>query len=458
MSQFMESVRGRQQNAQSRGPGRELQANLCLQVSGYDQDAPDGGRVIGVAVSPEWARGAEFSVRMLTQEEALATHRKDKSAQDNAKFFSKQITIGKLANGQKVGNNRVDPIQIGSFIMAYGATKDGARPESGPAPWKAQYIDNFGNDASRRIETGLARVTVKPEREYQGRHFGPQGSMELLYAADAQVVTSIDGLKRFFEDYLQGEVNGAINDAIAAVRVVSDLPASDGQEPRSQVFSGMLYAAKKDLEVTTDNGPKTIKVPASAADTFQKAATGQPGLVRTVIAALSGDKTGLDERNQKLVADLQADLAAGKVRIEVIPGQQLPIIGTSLEDLMRANSKLANAAAKCQYKNAENKVVNGFVKMTTGVKVEPRFGGGPDSVFVTQFAADVGAKGMSINSVITPNVKPVWGVDREAAAERDAQAAANSGADAHPGIDADHDADPAPAEQERHAEAAAPGM
>ncbi|SFF33245.1 hypothetical protein [Paracidovorax wautersii] len=458
MSQFMESVRSRQQSAQSRGPGRELQANLCLQVTSYDLEAPDGGRVIGVAMSPEWARGHEFSVRMLTQEEAKATHRKDKSPAENAKFFSKQITIDKLANGQMVGRNQVDPIKVGSYIMAYGATKDGARPETGPAPWKAQYIDNFGNDASRRIETGMARVTVKPAHEYQGRYYGAQGSMELLYPGDAQVVTSFDGMKRFFDDYLPGEIDGVINDAIAVVRVVSDLPAVDGQQPRSQVFSGMVYSAKKELNVTVDSGSKVIKVPASGAETLKKVTNGKSGLARTVVAAMSGDTKGMSPQEQDMVAKLQADLAAGKVRIEVVPGRQIPIIGTSLEDLMRSNSKLANAAAKCQYKNADGVVVNGFVKMTTGVKVESRLGGGPDSVFVTSFAADVGAKGMSINSVITPNVKPEWGLSREAAAERDAQAAANSGADANPGVDADRDDDAAPQEPDRHAEASAPGM
>lgn len=435
MSQFMQSVN--QSRARGSRSGFEFQANICIEVTGYDLAAPDGARVLGIARAPAWAQGQEFSIRLQNEQESKETFRKGKDAKANDKFFKTRPSIENLANGYKVGKNTVEPMQEGGFLMLYGCVRDGKTNDGEPQRFKAQYPQNFGNDPSRSVMAGVARITYREERVENGRTFGARGQMEILSPEHAAMITSIDGLRNFYADFMAGEVNGVQYDGMVALRLVEDLPAEPGKDVRSQVYTGFAYAAKSEVQVPAGEETRTIRVPASAEESFA-ALAGREGVSRLVYAALSGEREGLEAKEAQQADQIAADLAAGALRVEAIPGRVLPIVGDSLEEVMDKESMLGKNASRCQYQTEDGKSLNGFVRLTTGVMTKAQ-DGAPDSIIVTRFATDVGAKGMSINSVVTPNVKPVWGQSRERAAEQAAAKAAEQGADATQGVDYNND-------------------
>eukprot|EP01035_Chromulina_nebulosa_P005664 gene5664-7687_t len=194
MSEFMKRFNSGGGNGQRRGP---VQANICLQISGHDLTAPNGGVVHGVVVSPHWLEGDQVQVRLTNEAESVATFRKDRSPAENQKFFRTRPTIEKLMNGFKVGRNDIPPMNEGGYLMMYSATKDhDATVEGQPQVWKAQYADNFGNDPSYSVRNAFTRVRVEEATEKSSA----RGSVEMLFPGDARLIKSIDDLRAFYAD------------------------------------------------------------------------------------------------------------------------------------------------------------------------------------------------------------------------------------------------------------------
>jgi len=295
MSQFMQSVN--QSRARGSRSGFEFQANICIEVTGYDLAAPDGARVLGIARAPAWAQGQEFSIRLQNEQESKETFRKGKDAKANDKFFKTRPSIENLANGYKVGKNTVEPMQEGGFLMLYGCVRDGKTNDGEPQRFKAQYPQNFGNDPSRSVMAGMARITYREERVENGRTFGARGQMEILSPEHAAMITSIDGLRNFYADFMAGEVNGVQYDGMVALRLVEDLPAEPGKDVRSQVYTGFAYAAKSEVQVPAGEETRTIRVPASAEESF------------AALAGREGVGVELEDERQLTVAALELHVA-----------------------------------------------------------------------------------------------------------------------------------------------------
>ena len=430
MSEFMQSFAGRRNGSSGRARP-PLQTNIALQITGHDLTAPNGGVVHGIVRAPDWLAGDEVSVRLTTEAESLATFRQQKwdgakqayvpySDSENQKFFRTRPTIQKLMEGFKVGKNDIEPMQAGGLLMFYGATKDQV-VEGAPTVWKAQYPENYGNDASRDIIHGAGRISL----DVGGEGKRPRAYLDVLFPDDAKVITSIDGLKAYYEDFMQGEVNGVDHSAQSVIRLISQ----DGG-----VKSLFTYSARNSVDIPGLNeseAPRKVGVSAPAAQTFKEAVEEgkqAKGLLKVLAVALGANYT-LDANGADMAGKLKNDLTAGKIKIEAIPGRRIPVVGSSLEDLLDADSKLSKQAKRCLV-SVEGRAdkAPGFVKMTVGLMTSPAKGGGvPDNTIVTKFAADEFAKARTVDYLATANHTPVFTRDREKEAEKAAEAAASAG-------------------------------
>lgn len=421
MSQFMKSF-GNNSSGGGRGNRPPLQTNICLQIRGHDPSAPHGGTVHGVVVAPAWLAGEEVGVRLMNEAESVATFRKDRSPAENRKFFDKsRPTIDKLMNGFQVGRNQIPAMGEGGFLMMYGCTKDVVSKEQGvPTVWKAQYAENFGNDAGRRIlYPGLGRVTVNEATETHSAY----GNLDMLYPQFATTIQSIDDLRQFFDVCMDGQHDGTEHNAQSVIRAIT---------PGGDVKSFFTYSAKAKVE--REDGT-TFNVPASAAQTWKEAVeegVQAKGAIKVIAAALKGDYAGLSAEHAGMAKGLNADLAAGTIMLEAIPGRRIPLVGDSLEWVMDPGNKLSKAAARCNMKVEDGqspdgfRMVKGFVGMTVGVMERgPRAPGLPEAIIVTKFAVDEFAKAKGPSFIPTENFKPAYTQRVDQAAE---QAAANAAA------------------------------
>jgi len=432
MSEFFNSQTGqgsRTGGARSRPP---LQANIALQITGHDLSAPNGGVVFGVVRAPDWMEGDQVAVRLTTMEESIATFRKDKTPAENAKFEKTRPTIEKLMSGYKVGRNDVEPMQVGGLLFVSGCTKDvAATAEGEPQVWKGAYAENYGNDASRDVFHGFAKVNVR-EATAQYRM---AADLDILFPKAAHQIGSLQDLRNFFDTCMDGQLNGVTHNANAALRVFS-MNSAQGDSP--QVQSKMVWSARKEVTVDADEPggePRTFKIPASAEQTWQEAVVQgaqSNGYLKMVAVALSSesDFPGLTPAQIGVANKLREGLASGELRIEAIPGRRIPIVGSSLDDLMDPGTTLARNASKClvSVDGSDNKVP-GYVKMTVGVMTGPARSGQdlPDSIIVTKFAPDAFAKARTLNFVPTDNFTPAFTAAREADSQREASDAAKAG-------------------------------
>src|ERR1035437_238044 len=390
MSEFLRNLSGQRQAGGTRSaPRPPLQANLCLQIVGWDAAAPKGGVVKGVVRTPDWLAGEEVALRLQSVEEGAETFRKGKTAAENLKFDKTRPSISKLMSGFKVGKNDIEPMQVGGLLMAFGAIKDvAASVDGGPVTWKAQYIRNYGNDSSRDVLYGLVKVHV----DAGDANRRPRASLDLLSPRDSRLINSIDDFRKFYDECMVGQFDGVEHHANAAIRLI----APDG----NQVKSLMTYSVYNKVSVPSKvegDEPIEISVPATAEQTWKEAVEDgkqAKGMLKLIAAALSGDSSKLDPSQARMAQALKADLASGKLKIEAIPGRRLPIVGTSLDDVLDESNHLYKEARKClvAQDGSDNKVP-GFVRVSVGVMVSAPDGGNrPDSMIVTQFAADAFVK------------------------------------------------------------------
>lgn len=463
MSEFMRSVNGGSARQAGNRP-REIQANICIQIRDFDLSAPGGAAVIGIARSPAFLEGQEVSIRLQNENESLATFRKDKDGKANEKFFRTRPTIEKLHDGYRVGRNDVPAMQPGGFLMMYGCLRDGRAPEGSPEQWKAQYPENFGNDMNRDVFAGVGRVTVRDAREEGGRSYKASGKIELLSPADARLVSSLEELKGFYDDWMVGDRGGVQNDAMAALRICD--------KATNTVKSCFVFTPRVPVEVpdVQNGGMREIKIPGNS-EAARSQLKQSDGLQKIIYLALAKDFSGLESSDKK-VSDtarfakmLAGELESGKLTLEAIPGMVIPLVGDSLEEAMDPASKLGRVAQRSWYKKdpsasagAKDNMANGFVRMTVGIMTSEVVGA-PQSVIATRFAADANAYAYGINNVRTANVSPAFGKQRDQQAEQQSeQAAAAGGHDAHPGNF--HGDEPVGVERERSNDAPemAPGM
>ena len=462
MSEFMKSFNSGSGNGGQRGRG-PLQTNLCLQIAGHDLSAPNGGVVKGVVVAPAWLAGDEVAVRLMNEAESMVTFRKDRTPTENRKFFDKsRPTIEKLMSGFKVGRNDIPAMQAGGYLMMYGCTKDhDACVEGQPTVWKAQYAENYGNDPSRNILHGVARVSIEPATENSRAY----GNIDMLFPRATSLVHTIDDLRAFYDDCMDGQLNGTEHNAQAVIRLI----AEDGG-----IKTFFTYSARQEVDLPVGDGGETqrVKVPASSEQTWKEAVqegVQAKGAIKMIAAALSGDYAGLPADRVASAQALSADLANGTIKIEAMPGRRIPLVGDSLEWAMDPDNKLFKQAKRCEMKQEDPRnpgpdnarTVLGYVGMTVGVmSMTPRAAGLADPIIVTKFSADEFAKAKSVNYIVTENFQPSYSRERDQKAANEAAAAGAQGSVPEskyeePDMpDADQQAVP---ESEREHEAA-PGM
>lgn len=424
MSEFMQNFTASKSGGSSGFARRPLQANIALQITGHDLSAPNGGVVHGVVRSPEWLAGDQVSVRMTTEAESGATFREKYTPAENTKFFRTRPTIEKLMSGFKVGKNDIEPMQVGGFLMMYGATKDlAATKEGSPTVWKAQYPENFGNDASRDVVHGVARVTLDAGAD--GKL--PRANIDILFPKNAVDLKNIGDLHDFFADHMEGQQNGVDYNAQSVLRLVSK---------DDTVKTLWTYSSRAPLEIPAavdGDEPRKVTVSASSEQTWKDGVVDGKhgrGLLRVIAAALGANGLELDANHARLAGMIKADLASGALHIEAIPGRRIPVVGSSLEDLLDPDTKASKQAQRCLVAiEGNNNKVPGFVGMTVGTMTSPARGGAnlPDTVIVTKFSADDFAKARTVDFLNTANYHPPFTVKREAEAENNAEAAANAG-------------------------------
>lgn len=428
MSEFMKQFNSGSGNGARTGRG-PLQTNLCLQISGHDLSAPNGGVVQGVVVAPAWLAGDQVAVRLMNEAESMATFRKDRTPTENRKFFDKsRPTIEKLMTGFKVGRNDIPAMNAGGYLMMYGCTKDhDAFVEGQPTVWKAQYAENYGNDPSRDILHGVARVSIEPATENSRAY----GNIDILFPRAASLVQSIDDLRGFFEDCMDGQLNGTEHNAQAVIRLIAN---------NGDVKSFFTYSARQEVQFTGEDGQaRTVKVPASAAQTWKEAVEDgvqAKGGIKMIAAALSGDYKGLSPDLARSAQAINADLASGELKIEAMPGRRIPLVGDSLEWAMDPSNKLSRQAKRCEMKQEDPRnpgeqnarTVLGYVGMTVGVMaMTPRADGLAEPLIVTKFSADEFAKAKSVKYIVTENFQPAYSRDRDQKAANEAVAAGTQG-------------------------------
>jgi len=455
MSEFMKRFNAGGGNGQRRGP---LQTNICLQISGHDLTAPNGGVVQGVVVAPPWLEGDRVQVRLTNEAESVATFRKDRSAAENQKFFRTRPTIEKLVNGYKVGRNDVPPMIEGGYLMLYSATKDhDATVEGQPQVWKAQYADNFGNDPSYSVRHAFTRVRVEEATEKTPA----RGSVEMLFPSDARLINTIDELRGFYADCMDGQLHGVEHNANAVLRLIA---------PGGEVKTFMTYSARQEVQIQdADGNPLTVKVPASHEQTWKEAVVDgaqAKGGVKLIAAALSGNFEGLQGKEADLAKQLAGEFQRGEVKLEAIPGRRVPLVGASLEWALEPGNKLERQAKRCLAKvedgqnPGQTRTVPGFVAMTVSlITMPPRAEGMPERQIIAKFAADEFAKARTVSYIPTENVKTQYSQERDLKSAEASAAAAEKGGIAassyEPPEVPDHEAELEAAESQA---LAAPGM
>lgn len=459
MSEFFNSMQqkstGSNSGSRSRPP---LQANIALQITGHDLSVPNGGVVHGIARSPEWLAGEQISIRLTNQDESVGTFRARYTEAENAKFFKTRPTVAQLMGGFKVGRNEIEPMKVGGFLMMYGATKDlAATTEGQPTVWKAQYPENYGNDASRDVIHGAVRVSLDPGNEAAGKN--ARASVDVLFTGQATVLRSIEDLRNFFDDHMEGQKNGVDQSANSVLRVVS----RDGATK-----SLWTYSSRNTVEVppaVDGDEPRKYSVSASAEQTWKdgvEEGKHAKGMLKVIAVALGAQGLVLEDAQAAIAKGLALDLQNDEIFIEAIPGRRIPIVGSSLDDLMTEGTKLASQANKClvAVEGRDNKIP-GFVKMTVGTMTSTPRGGGnlPDTTIVTKFAADDFAKARTLDYLSTAIYTPQFTQAREAEQKQDAEKASQAG-----GVETARHQDSAPEQQDdaqnyaKPAEASSPTM
>lgn len=423
MSEFMKRFNSGGGNGQRRSP---LQTNICLQISGHDLTAPNGGVVHGVVVAPGWLAGDEISARLTNEAESLATFRKEHTPAENKKFFKNRPTIEKMLTGFRVGANEIPPMTVGGYMMLYSATKDhDATVEGQPKVWKAQYAENFGNEATHEVRHAFTRVNLEAETE----NLPARGSVEMLFPADARLIKDLDDLRGFYADCMDGQLGDVEHNANAALRLIA---------PGGEVKTFMTYSARQEVQIQdSDGNPLTVKVAASHEQTWKEAVvdgTQAKGALKLIAAALSGNFEGLQGGQADLAKQLAGEFERGEVKLEAIPGRRIPLVGASLEWALTPGNKLERQAKKClaTIEDAGNpgqaRTVPGFVPMTVSLMCMPaRAEGLPERQIVAKFAADEFAKARTVSYIPTANVETRYSQERDLKAAEASVAAAEQG-------------------------------
>lgn len=416
-------------------PRKPYQTNLCLQVSGFDLTHPAGPVAKGIVVGHPMMEGEEVSVRLYKREEAEVSYFSAKPKNWLDTHFSRRPSIENFSNGFKVGRNVIPPMEPGALLMLHGCIKDwDAMPDgSTERVWKSQYAESFTKTPESVVLYGAGKVDV---REYGGKTFA---NLDLLKVADAVVIQTNDDVVKFYADYMEPTTTvgaGSLNVENIATSPIANFRLVN--ERTGQQWSAFAYNQSVKKEFQTDEGPKQFSVPGDMADSYLAAfvqGTQSQGKLKLLGAALSPELfDALDDESIKADAAVLRDrLQSGELKIEAIPGLRIPIVGTSLEELLGEGTQL-NRAFNETFMPIENaarqrEFVPGFMPMTVSVMPgKSPVEGQPRGVIVSKFVNDENARPRSMNLLRTNNWVPDFTREREQAqAQRAEQAAAKGG-------------------------------
>lgn len=408
----------------------QSQKNLCIQLAGFDLDAPGGAQAKGVVIAPDYVAGMSVGIRMMTEQECLQGFRSKRSAQENAKFFRARPTIEKWANGYTVGRNTIDPMNIGGLMMFHGCTFDRDNSTDELPVYKAEYAENYGNDMNRAVLYGSGRVNV---REYNGRTYA---NLELLHIQDAVEVKSLDDVANFYAERMTGAADHLFQqdvrlESIGALRLIKD---------GGKVVARPFYVPSEQVEGKDANGNSVkVRVPGDAMNAMDHAfVQGQQagGFFKVVAAALDPQRIdGLENDEQKRQASaIRRELEAGTTKVEMINGVKIDIIGDTLDLLLTEKTQLNRQMNKAMIRPAaregepEPAAVPGFVRMTVAVAVgKSRAVDQAPGVIVSKFANDEFAKPYSLAHIPTAMSKTAYAKEREQKSVQEAEHAASVG-------------------------------
>lgn len=388
---------------------REFQSNLCIQLSGFDLDAPNGGYANGVVVAPAHRMGEEVSIRMMTQEEALAGFRQKYDEKANKKFFKNAPTIEGWAKGFNVGANTIPPMEVGGYMQFTGCTRDAQASVDGVNVYKAQYSENYGNDLGRGVIHGMGRYVER----------NGFAALEVMRVDEAQVIKSVDDLRNFYAEHMVAELpdQPVQREPLAVLRIAT----LEGPY-KGATKACMLYVPKdKNADYTPFSAEQAFT------DAFVEGKQAK-GLASIVAAALDDDlMQALPEDFRRDAQYLKNDLNSGKKAIEMIAGDRFPVVGTTLESLQKEGSKMNRYVQKGILKAESGDTYPGFVAMTvaTAYGVEPD-NGGKANIILSKFANDEWALPWTMGNMPTSHVASKFVQERMAAVESLAESAAQA--------------------------------
>lgn len=406
------------------------QKNLCIQLAGFDLDAPGGAQAKGIVIAPDYVAGMSVGIRLMTDQECLQGFRKERSTQDNAKFFKARPTIEKFAKGYTVGRNAIDPMNIGGLMMFHGCTFDRDNSSDELPVYKAEYAENYGNDMNRAVLYGSGRVNV---REYNGRTFA---NLELLHIQDAVEVKSLEDIQNFYAERMTGSADHLFQrdvrlESIGALRLVKD---------GGKVVARSFYVPSVEVDgKDADGNTLKVRVPGDALNAMDHAfVQGQQagGFFKVVAAALDPthmNSLGSDEQKRQANA-LRLELEDGTTKIEMIHGVKMDIIGDTLDLMLKEKTQLNRQMTKALIVPAARQgepdpaPVPGYVRMTVAIAVgKSRAVDQAPGVIVAKFANDEFAKPYSLAHIPTAMSKTAYAKEREQQSVREAENAARNG-------------------------------
>lgn len=405
---------------------RPFQTNIVIQIDTFDTSAPNGGMAYGTIVAHPHMEGERIAMRLNTEEESVAMRTKATPAQ-NAQFFKRRFGFTELANGFKVGKNEIPPMELGSLVLCTDCVRAApAEGNEGVSVWRTQYLDNYSPTPDSSVIHGLGRVNY---REYNGK---TSVNLDVLRPDESREIRNMADLAAYYTDEMDPiNAGGPTKSPITVLRVVDF--------EKGTARASMLYTWAKTDTVVVDGEEKTVRRPGDPMENFMAAfvdGSQGKGFFQAIGAALDDQNQGymnnLPDNRKSYAMSLRNAIKEGRVGIEVIPGQRIDIIGSSLEQLENPKSKMYNYASR-NFANigtqAEPNMVAGFRPMTVGIMLGKSLN--PDvapGVIVTKFSNDAEGWVNTPEMISTHLWTPDYSKARAAeSVRRDEQAAAVGG-------------------------------
>ena len=390
------------QSAQSRPQERaaqDKQTNICVMFNEYNN-----GVIYGTVATPAHLMGQEVGVRLQEAGEMPWA---------NPDFVANRLHLDEMAHGYHGQHGKVPGLEIGNHVMMRGCLPAGADSHNTPL-FKAQFGEVYGRTPDHSVTYGEARIRL-PQKGFQ------TGTLDVLHTDMAMKVTDLRQVEDFYHDHMRSERGGVSIQPSALVRVI---PLDGGAKAAWSVWA---YPSTEPSNINGKNVSLLSKPEHSFEDAFLTGRQGNGELL--VVAAaldpslsrtLSGDALAAANR-------LHDDLKAGKVGIEIIPAQQYPIVGKTLDNFYR-ESALSRTLEKTMIQVGREKYAPGFMPMTIGLlQRASNFRELPDNLILTKITPDEFAKAKSPGYVATPNFTPEHTRDLQRTSDQRAEQAAQRG-------------------------------